>query len=96
MALQVSDIWEGLGRETGRGIEKGLGDVRTPQGDGQTRKHGKWHLKANGNWDGNRGQSGVPEGRKNMYDVHHRRGNESMACVCEWAIPFTQNKIIII
>lgn len=30
----------------------------TPQGDGQTRKHGKWrHLKANGNWNGNRGTS---------------------------------------
>lgn len=34
--------------------------------------------------------------KKNMYDVHHWRGNESMACDCEWAKPFSKNKTIII
>lgn len=41
-------------------------------------------------------RQGFLKGRKDMYDVHHRHGNESMACYCEWAIPFSKNKIIII
>lgn len=39
---------------------EGAGDVHTPKGAGQTRRHGKCrHLKANGNQNGNGGTSGT-------------------------------------
>lgn len=64
-------IWhlkESVWREKER--EEGLQDVPTPPlGDGQTRKHGKVHLKANGNWDGNRCTSRFPAGLE-----EHMRG----------------------
>lgn len=42
----------------------------TPQGDGQTGRHGKkWHLKANGNLYGNRGASATASFRGEREEV---------------------------